>query len=88
MENVGTYSGTGSKRVDAIRQSGTGLIGCHGRDTLSICPKMTFRLVVSRTLFSGMFTLIPSVLTHLRQSARLGVVNPSALGEFFVFGLY
>ena len=53
---------------------------------LSIHPKTTFRLEVSRTLFSSTFTLIPSALSHLRRSTCLGIGNPSALGEFFIFG--
>ena len=41
LGNVGTYSGMGSKRVDAIGQSGTGLIGCHGRDSIILAPEYT-----------------------------------------------
>ena len=33
-ENIGTYSGMGRERVDAIRQSGEGLIRCHGHDSI------------------------------------------------------
>ena len=33
IRKCSAYSGTGGKRMDTIRQSGEGLIGCHGCDS-------------------------------------------------------
>ena len=67
MENVGTYSGTGGKRVDAIGWSGTGLIGCHGRD------RHHLPLIGAVVSSEGSFPLI--TLGNVNQMVHMPKIN-------------